>query len=79
MPRVTLSSKGQIVIPLEVRREVGLREGERLDVAARADGIVLTRVTERTARRGWRAWGGSLSGTNALAEHRKEHRKEARR
>jgi len=32
MPTATLSTKGQIVIPLEVRREAGLGPGERLTV-----------------------------------------------
>ncbi len=79
MPTVTVSSKGQIVIPLDLRKELGLREGEQLEVASKADAIVLTRVRTRAGRRPWRAWAGALSGSNALAEHRKEHRKEARR
>ncbi|MCE7957928.1 MAG: AbrB/MazE/SpoVT family DNA-binding domain-containing protein, partial [Acidobacteria bacterium ACB2] len=70
---------GQIVIPLDVRREPGLREGERLEVTAKADGLVLTRVRARAGRPGWRAWGGALAGSGALEEHRKEHAREARR
>ncbi len=79
MPTVTVSSKGQIVIPLDVRRELGLREGERLEVTAKADGLVLTRVRVRAGRPGWRSWGGSLAGSGALEEHRKEHAREAKR
>lgn len=79
MPTVTVSSKGQIAIPLELRKELGLKEGERLEVAAKADAIVLTRVRARSGQRPWRAWAGALSGSNALAEHRKEHRTEAKR
>jgi AbrB family looped-hinge helix DNA binding protein len=79
MPTVTVSSKGQIVIPLDLRRELGLKEGEQLDVASNADTIVLTRVRSRGARRAWRSWAGALAGSNALEDHRKEHRKEAKR
>jgi AbrB family looped-hinge helix DNA binding protein len=79
MPTVTVSSKGQIVIPLDLRKELGLKEGELLDVAAREDGLILTRVGSHPSHRGWRSWSGKLSGSNALDEHRKEHRKEARR
>lgn len=79
MPTVTVSSKGQIVIPLDLRRELGLKEGEQLEVAAKADAIVLTRVRSRAARRAWQTWAGALATSNALDEHRKEHRKEAKR
>jgi len=79
MPTVTVSSKGQIVIPLRLRKEMKLKEGERLDVGAKGGVLFLTRVGERPARRGWRAWAGALAGTGALEEHRREHRKEAGR
>ena len=46
---------------------------------AKADGLVLTRVRVRAGRPGWRSWGGSLAGSGALEEHRKEHAREAKR
>jgi len=79
MPTVTVSSKGQIVIPLRLRKELGLKERERLDVGAKDGVLVLTRVAEQPARRRWRAWAGALAGSGALEEHRREHRKEAGR
>jgi len=79
MSTVTVSSKGQIVIPLGIRKELGLKEGERLAVAVRPEGLILTRVGNRPPRRGWRSWGGALAGSNALEEHRREHSKEAKR
>jgi len=79
MPTVTVSSKGQIVIPLDLRKELGLKEGEQLDVSAQEGGLLLTRVGSGPSRRAWRSWGGTLCGSNALDEHRKEHRREARR
>ena len=40
MPTVTLSSRGQIVIPAEVRREMGLSAGDRLTLSVSEDGSV---------------------------------------
>ncbi len=37
----TLSVKGQIVIPLEVRGKLGLRVGQRFEVEAMSDGTIL--------------------------------------
>lgn len=31
MPTATLTSKGQITVPIEVRRNLGLRQGSRVD------------------------------------------------
>ena len=42
----TLSSKGQLVLPVEVRRQLGLAQGERLTIEVRGDEVVL-----RPARR----------------------------
>ncbi len=43
MPVVTLSSKGQIVLPAALRRRLGLAAGARLDVSEE-DGCVTLRV-----------------------------------
>ena len=37
-----VSTKGQIVIPAPLRRKLGIREGDALDVALERDRIVLT-------------------------------------
>lgn len=42
----TLSSKGQLVLPARVRRQLGLAQGERLTIEVRGDELVL-----RPARR----------------------------
>jgi len=45
MPHATVSPKFQIVIPKEIRREVELRKGQRLQVVAK--GGVISLVPER--------------------------------
>lgn len=41
MTAVTLSSKGQLVLPVEIRQRFGLTAGSRLDVLEEAGGIRL--------------------------------------
>lgn len=40
MPHATLTSKGQVTIPQEVRVALGLHEGSRLDFQVQPDGTV---------------------------------------
>lgn len=40
MARATLTSKGQITLPREVREALGLRPGDRVDFRVREDGTV---------------------------------------
>jgi len=40
MPHATLTSKGQVTIPQEVRLALGLHEGSRLDFQLQPDGTV---------------------------------------
>ena len=50
--RTRMTRKGQVTIPAEVRRDLGLREGDQLSVERLGDTVVLRRatsVTERTA------------------------------
>jgi AbrB family looped-hinge helix DNA binding protein len=41
MDEVVLSSKGQMVIPKELRESLGLRPGQRLEIEALPDGTML--------------------------------------
>jgi AbrB family looped-hinge helix DNA binding protein len=43
MPAATLSSKGQLVIPKEVRDRMGVRPGDRVDFVMQDNGDVLIR------------------------------------
>jgi AbrB family looped-hinge helix DNA binding protein len=43
-----VSSKGQVVIPVNVRRAAGFEEGDRILALAIDDTVVLKRITDRT-------------------------------
>ena len=78
MLTVTLSSKGQIVLPQDIRRMLGLQEGDKLAVSLKDRTVSLTPLpAERAAD--WQRWRGELAGTNALAEHVAEHAQEVER
>ncbi len=49
MPTTTLSSKGQLVIPLELRRMLGLHVGDRLQCEVDGEKIILTPETRARA------------------------------
>ena len=40
-PSSTLSSKGQITVPLEIRHRLGLKEGDRVEFVVEADRTVI--------------------------------------
>lgn len=41
MPTATITSKGQVTIPAEVRKRLGLKAGDRIDFVFRQDGNVV--------------------------------------
>ncbi len=74
---VTLSSKGQIVLPREVREALGVRKGDRFAVMLEGERVILTRLPAQV-RGDWRRWRGCLAGSRALQEHAAEHADEVR-
>ncbi|WP_376792205.1 AbrB/MazE/SpoVT family DNA-binding domain-containing protein [Thermoflexus sp.] len=78
MAIVTLSSKGQIVLPREVREALGMREGDRFVVTLEGDRVILTRLPSSIGS-DWRYWRGRLAGSGALQAHIAEHADEVRR
>ena len=71
---VKLSSRGQLVIPAEMRRALDLERGTRLEVEVDDDHIVLTPIRDED----WRSLRGCLEGgpsmTDALEEERRRER-----
>ena len=81
MPVVTVSERGQVVIPQPIREKLDLRKGRRLLLEfSEADKTITLRSLERVPGRSLR---GFLKGTNALelleAEHRQEVERDGRR
>jgi AbrB family looped-hinge helix DNA binding protein len=65
-----MSTKGQVVIPAELRQELGLENGTQLSVERQGDAILLRPITAEFIR-GLR---GSIRGAGAVRE--REHRKD---
>jgi len=70
-----VSTKGQLVIPAELRRKYGIKPGTRVEVIDRGDQIVLQPITEEYVRK----LRGSLKGGNALRVLEEERRKDKER
>lgn len=64
--------KGQIVIPVELRRKYGIKEGTKIIVMDAGDEIVLRPITEQYLRN----LRGSLKGTGALKVLMDERKKD---
>jgi antitoxin PrlF len=67
MPTATLTSKGQITLPLAVRTALGLAEGQKLDFLADGDGFrVVALKTEMSSLKG--RFAGRVSSPVSLAD-----------
>ena len=73
-----ISSKGQIVIPLNVRKAAGLKKGEKVLAIAIDDAVIIKKITkktfEETVRPVWevtRKLGLTEEDINALVEEAK--------
>ena len=78
MPEVKIGRQGRIVIPAEIREELGLQEGERLNARVEDDRLVLESrlaALERLRRR----FREGTRGRDPVAELIAERRAEARR
>ena len=78
MISTVLSSKGQLIIPKEIREELHLRQGARFSVAVEEGRIVL-QVMAASSPPDYRAWRGVLKSAGALDEHCREHADEVGR
>ena len=72
MAEIAVSSKGQIVVPKEIREPLRLREGDRVSVEVEGDHVTITPI-QTPALGDWRKWCGRLAGTRALEDHIADH------
>lgn len=76
MYTVRLSSKGQLILPKEVRQEMGWKQGQKFTLRSECGKVVLEPVGQDNAE--WLRWEGFFSGSHALEEMVEEHRQELR-
>lgn len=65
-----VSTKGQVVIPAELREEMGIKSGTQIAVRRQGDTIILRPITAAFIR----SLRGSTKGVGAIRE--REHRKD---
>jgi AbrB family looped-hinge helix DNA binding protein len=78
MQVVTASSRGQIVIPKEIRKRLNIVAGKRLSVKAEGDQVLLTLLPDDPVEAFCGIFKEKSSLTRALTEHREKekHREE---
>ncbi|HMD98637.1 MAG TPA: AbrB/MazE/SpoVT family DNA-binding domain-containing protein [Terriglobia bacterium] len=70
-----VSSRGQLVLPKEVREQLGLGEGDRLTVRVEGDEVILRKAVSGN----WREWEGRFKGSDLLGDLARDRRKELMR
>lgn len=50
MSEITVSVKGQVVLPADIRRKLGIVGGSRLEVVASEDGVLLRPLKGKASR-----------------------------
>jgi len=71
VPVVKTSSKGQIVIPLEIRKKLGIKPGQRVNLTLVGDKAFITPLPDDPIR----ALRGLLKGEPSMAQDLLEDRK----
>ena len=67
----TVSSKGQVVIPSELREKLGISAGTRIAIRMEQDHLVLEPITEAYIR----SFRGSLKGPVSMVEARRREKR----
>lgn len=75
MPAVKTSSKGQVVIPVEIREKLGIKPGQMVNLTLDGEKVVITPLPEDPIKALRGALKGKPSLTKALLKERKEERK----
>ena len=74
MPAVKTSSKGQVVIPIEIREKLGIKPGQMVNLTLEGDKAVITPLPEDPIKALRGVLKGKPSLTKALLKERKEER-----
>jgi AbrB family looped-hinge helix DNA binding protein len=72
MQHITMSHKGQVVIPQKIREELGFKPGTKLRVTVSGSSVILSRDTSS----GWRELAGIAEGTDLISAHSEEKQRE---
>jgi AbrB family looped-hinge helix DNA binding protein len=72
---VWFTTKGQIVIPLRLRKQFHIEDGTKAILEATADGILLKPVTSWAIERGYGLLKRKKSFASEWAEHKRHDRK----
>jgi AbrB family looped-hinge helix DNA binding protein len=74
--RAKVTSKGQITVPVEIRKSLGIKSGDHLCFEKQEDGIRLVRDSEENPFEKWRGIGntGIGSGREAVMAYMREIR-----
>jgi AbrB family looped-hinge helix DNA binding protein len=72
MLKARVSSRGQLVLPKEVRDQLGLGEGACVTVRVESDEVILRKAVSEN----WREWEGRFKGSDLLGDLARSRRKE---
>ena len=75
MTAVRTSSKGQVVIPIEIRQKLGIKPGQMVNLTLEGDKAIITAMPEDPIKALRGSFKGKPSLTKALLKERKEERK----
>lgn len=56
----TMTSKGQVTVPVEIRRRLGLRQGDRVEFSEKGDDTVIRRAPD--SKNPFERYKGALKG-----------------
>lgn len=79
MPTVKVSTKGQVVIPAEIRDKYGIRPGAVVDMRGRGEEIVLTLVPDDPVEASFGAFAHLESMIPGLLQDKREERQREER
>jgi antitoxin PrlF len=65
-PSSTISSKGQVTVPLEIRRRLGLKEGDRVEFVADGEQTIIRPA--RRAKNPFEKYAGALPAFHSEGE-----------